>query len=121
LSDVSKSTSTFGISIGLGLLGVVLAKKYRKSRPARAIAQIFGADVTELDKQLVLDKLMNNRDFFLELQRKITIALTAGTIDEVKLIVAKEFDLLSLDDAMEVYLQIKNLLDGAVIGNIVDI
>jgi uncharacterized membrane protein YjjB (DUF3815 family) len=32
LSDASKSVSSFGISIGLGLLGVVLAKKYRKSR-----------------------------------------------------------------------------------------
>jgi hypothetical protein len=122
LSDASKSASSFGISIGLGLLGVALAKKYRKSRAARTIAKIFGVDVTELDKQFVLDKLKNNRDFFVELQKKITNALTAGTIDEVQSIFAKEFDLPSLDDAMEVYLQIKDIvLDSVIIGNIMNI
>ena len=122
LSDASKSVSSFGISIGSGLLGVGLAKKYRKSSAARAIATIFGTDVTKLDKQFVLDKLKNNRDFFVELQKKITNALTVGTIDDVQRIFAKEFDLSSLDDAMEVYLQIKDiLLDSAIIGNIVNI
>lgn len=121
LSDVSKSTSTFGISIGLGLLGVGLAKKYRKSRAARAIAKIFGANVAELDKQFVLDKIKDNKDFVVELQKKITIALTAGTIDETRRILAKEFDL-GLDEAMDVYLRIKDiLLDGVIIGNIVNI
>ena len=58
----------------------------------------------------------------MELQKKITNALTVGTIDDVQRIFAKEFDLSSLDDAMEVYLQIKDiLLDSAIIGNIVNI
>ncbi|MFY9798926.1 MAG: hypothetical protein WAJ93_24830, partial [Candidatus Nitrosopolaris sp.] len=46
LSEVSKSASSFGISIGLALLGIGLAKKYRKTRAARAIAKIFGTDLT---------------------------------------------------------------------------
>ena len=63
LPDASKSVSSFGISIGLGLLGVGLAKKYRRSGPARAIATVFGTDVTKLDTQFVLDKLKGNARF----------------------------------------------------------
>jgi hypothetical protein len=64
LADVTKnaasSISSFGIGIGLSLLGVFLAKKYKKSRGAKAIAKILGADVDAMDRNLVIQKLLRS-------------------------------------------------------------
>jgi hypothetical protein len=54
--------------------------------------------------------------------KKIANALTADTIEEVQHIFANEFDLQSLDDAFEAYVQIKDtVLDSVIIGNIMNI
>jgi hypothetical protein len=115
--DLISNYSTFGIGIGLALLGTFLAKKYRKSKAARIIAKIFGADVEQLDRSYVLQKLVSDRDYFQKVKKGITEILPNGDFNQIIKYFASEFDL--REDALEVYLQIKDvILDSQIIGSI---
>lgn len=116
--DLVSNYSTFGIGIGLALLGTFLAKKYRKSKTARIIAKIFGADVEQMDRSYVLQRLVNDRDYFQKVKKGITEILPNGDLNKIIKYFASEFDLRE-EDALEVYMQIKDvILDSQIIGSI---
>jgi hypothetical protein len=59
LPDAESQIPSFGIGIGLGILGQYLAKKKIGSPAARAIARILGAPVDEINRDFVLGQLSN--------------------------------------------------------------
>jgi hypothetical protein len=121
VSDVVSGYSTFGISIGLALLGTFLAKRYRKSKAARIIAKIFGADVEQIDRSYVLQKLQSDPTYFEKVRRGVTEILSKGDLQQLTKYFASEFDLRE-DEALEVYLQIKDvILDSQIIGSLLQI
>jgi hypothetical protein len=105
------------------LLGVFLAKKYKKSRAAKAIAKILGANVDEMDRSFVIQKLLNDKSFFARIQR-ITIAILSSKeydFNKVMDVFVEEFKEFGInrDEALEIYLKIKDiLLDSEIIGTI---
>jgi hypothetical protein len=116
--DLVSNYSTFGIGIGLALLGTFLAKKYRKSKAARILAKIFGADVEQMDRSYVLQRLVNDKDYFQKVKKGITEILPNGNLNQLIKYFASEFDLRE-EDALEVYMQIKDvILDSQIIGSI---
>jgi hypothetical protein len=91
--DLLSGYSTFGISIGLALLGTFLAKKYRKSKAARIIGKIFGANVEQMDRSYVLQKLASDPTYFERIKRGITEILPKGDLQQLTKYFALEFDL----------------------------
>jgi tetratricopeptide (TPR) repeat protein len=96
--------SSFGIGIGLTMLGQYLATKKRGSRSARVIARILGANVDQINRDFVLANL-RNKEYFKTIREKILDVIETKSIDEF----AANLDLSSAE-AWEVYRQIKEMI-----------
>jgi hypothetical protein len=69
MENAASNVCSFGIGIGLSFVGVVLAKKYKKSNAARAIAKIIGADIEGINRDFVFHKLKEDKKYFLRYKK----------------------------------------------------
>lgn len=121
MENAASNVCSFGIGIGLSFVGVVLAKKYKKSNAARAIARILGADIEGINRDFVFHKLKEDKKYFLKIQEKLVNFISAGDLHNVIDLFATEFNLTS-EEAAEVYLAIKDvILDRQIIGSIIQL
>jgi tetratricopeptide (TPR) repeat protein len=119
LNNISRSVSfsslsplsTYGIGIGIGMLGAFLATHKNKSSVARGIARILGTNVDALNVDIVLTKLKDEK-FFNRIQTAVVSVMASHSIDKF----AEELEL-SKGEAWHIYSAVKDLiLDREVIN-----
>jgi tetratricopeptide (TPR) repeat protein len=105
--------SSFAIAIGLAFLGQYLATKNKGSPTARFIARILGTGGDAINKDDILRRL-KDKNYSDIVRKKILDVIQTSSIDEF----ARSANL-SLSEALETYLQIKEYaIDCEVIGMI---
>jgi hypothetical protein len=120
-TDLVSAVSSVGIGTCLAFLATIIVKKNRKSPFVRFMAKLFGADVLSMDKDFVINKLKSDKDYYRRIQVKVVNLIVGGRINELLTMFSQEFGMPE-QDAMEVYLQIKDvILDGWTTGFIMKI
>jgi hypothetical protein len=105
--------SSFGIGVGLALLGQYLAIKKRGSPAARFIARLLGTNVDAINRDYILQRI-KDEDYADTIRERVLNVIQTSSIDEF----ARSVNL-SPGEAWEVYRQIKDLIvDSEVIGMI---
>jgi hypothetical protein len=105
--------SSFAIAIGLAFLGQYLATKNKGSSTARFIARILGTGGDAINKDDIL-RTLKDKNYSTTVRKKILDVIQTSSIDEF----ARSANL-SLSEALETYLQIKEYaIDSEVIGMI---
>jgi tetratricopeptide (TPR) repeat protein len=103
--------SSFAIAIGLAFLGQYLATKKKKSPTVRFVARILGTGGDTIDKDDILLRLKDKK-YSDTVRKKILDVIQTSSIDEF----ARSANL-SLSEALETYMQIKEyVIDSEVIG-----
>ncbi len=103
--------SSFAIAIGLAFLGQYLATKKKKSPTARFVARILGTGDDAINKDDILLRLKDKK-YPDTVRKKILDVIQTSSIDEF----ARSANL-SLSEALETYIQIKEyVIDSEVIG-----
>jgi tetratricopeptide (TPR) repeat protein len=104
--NVKLDVSSFGIGIALAFLGEYLATKKRQSATARVIARILGANVDNINRDFILDKL-KDRTYYVDVREKILNVTKTASIDGIKQILGDNY---TSGEAWEVYRKVKDLI-----------
>jgi tetratricopeptide (TPR) repeat protein len=111
--NAASQISSFATGIGLAFLGQYLATKKKESPTARFLARILGTSGDPINKDDILRRL-KDRNYSDTVRKKILDVIQTSSIDEF----ARSANL-SLSEALETYLQIKEYaIDSEVIGMI---